>query len=221
MISLLLTYCLGHDFIYRNNPLTLKSTANRDYLYILNLTTDDYISAWRIEDNFGNEVNITNFIYPVLSHYDSDSSKYHRIEVKKCSEIEIKDLNFGKKIKDYYCFDWNNFRLGGSWDDSELYYFSFALFLCDENGTNCADRDELNNLLKHELYISLYYPYINFNPENNEQAYQIVYNEYYSILSQKHMKVDKIKIHHTVIQNDKNIIYTNFNNNSIWTSSQI
>ena len=142
VISLLLTYCLGHDFIYRNNPLTLESTANRDYLYILNLTTDDYISAWRIEDNFGNEVNITNFIYPVLSHYDSDSSKYHRMEVKKCSEIEIKDLNFGEKIKDYYCFDWNNFRLGGSWDDSELYYFSFALFLCDENGTNCADRDE-------------------------------------------------------------------------------
>ena len=38
VISLLLTYCLGHDFIYRNNPLTLESTANRDYLYILNLT---------------------------------------------------------------------------------------------------------------------------------------------------------------------------------------
>ena len=76
-------------------------------------------------------------IYPVLSHYDSDSSKYHRMEVKN-----VQKLNFGKKIKDYYCFDWNNFRLGGSWDDSELYYFSFALFLCDENGTNCADRDE-------------------------------------------------------------------------------
>lgn len=202
-LSILLIYCLGQDFIYRKNPLTLEATANRDYVYILNLTTNDYISAWRIEDNVGNEVNITNILYPILSHFDSETKNIHKIEAKKCSEITNIDKTYMNKIKDYNCFDWNNARLGGSWDDSDIYSFSFALFLCNENGTNCTDSEELSSLLKKEIYISLYYPYINFNPQNNDKAYQIVYNQYYSILSPKLLKVDKIKIHHTIIQDDK------------------
>ena len=110
-LSILLIYCLGQDFIYRNNPLALEATANRDYLYILNLTTNDYISAWRIEDNVGNEVNITNILYPILSHFDSETKNIHKIEAKKCSEITNIDKTYMNKIKDYNCFDWNNARL--------------------------------------------------------------------------------------------------------------
>ena len=79
----------------------------------------------------------------------------------------------------------------------------------------------IKELLLQSIYISIYYPTINFDPENFGKAYQVVYNQYYSLLSHSLLKVDKIKVQHTVIEDDKNILFNHYTNDSIWTTSSI
>ena len=79
----------------------------------------------------------------------------------------------------------------------------------------------IKELLLQSIYISIYYPTINVDPENFGKAYQVVYNQYYSLLSHSLLKVDKIKVQHTVIEDDKNILFNHYTNDSIWTTSSI
>ena len=69
----------------------------------------------------------------------------------------------------------------------------------------------IKELLLQSIYISIYYPTINVDPENFGKAYQVVYNQYYSLLSHSLLKVDKIKVQHTVIEDDKNFTLLQLN----------
>ena len=125
-------------------------------------------------------------------------------------------------MKYFNCFDWNNKNFGGSWEDQSIYYFSLGLYYCDQNSPEkCGDENKIKELLLSELYLAVYYPYINFSPDNNNSPYTVVYNQYYSLISSTLIKVDKIKVHQTIIQDDKHIIFNRYTNNSIWSTSTI
>ena len=215
-------FLFGQDFFYRKNPSTIQSKATRNYVNAINLTLNDYIAAWRIEDSLGNAVDVTNILFPQFLHYDSDTQKYENLEMKKCSELNITNNETYNKLKYFNCFDWSNKNFGGSWEDQSIYYFSLGLYYCDPNfPEKCGDENKIKELLLNQLYLAVYYPHINFSPENNDNAYTVVYNQYYSMISSNLIKVDKIKVHHIVIQDDKHIVFNGYTNNSVWSTSTI
>ena len=220
--SVLFIFLFGQDFFYRKNPTTIQSKATRNYVNAINLTLNDYIAAWRIEDSLGNAVDVTNILFPQFLHYDSDTKRYENLEMKKCSELNITNNETYNKLKYFNCFDWNNKNFGGSWEDQSIYYFSLRLYYCDQNSPEkCGDENKIKELLLSQLYLAVYYPYINFSPDNNNSPYTVVYNQYYSLISSTLIKVDKIKVHQTIIQDDKHIIFNRYTNNSIWSTSTI
>ena len=81
--SVLFIFLFGQDFFYRKNPTTIQSKATRNYVNAINLTLNDYIAAWRIEDSLGNAVDVTNILFPQFLHYDSDTKRYENLEMKK------------------------------------------------------------------------------------------------------------------------------------------
>lgn len=146
-------FFFSQDFIYRKNPHTLHSIATRDYINIINFTLNDYIAAWRIEDSIGNEVDVTDLLYPELVHYDSESDTYEIVETKKCSEIFIKDETIKNKVNNYNCFDWNEHKFGGAWEDSNVYYFSLNIYQCEHGENKKCSTSEQIKLISIIIYI--------------------------------------------------------------------
>ena len=102
--SVLFIFLFGQDFFYRKNPTTIQSKATRNYVNAINLTLNDYIAAWRIEDSLGNAVDVTNILFPQFLHYDSDTKRYENLEMKKCSELNITNNETYNKLKYFNCF---------------------------------------------------------------------------------------------------------------------
>ena len=220
--SFIMLFFFSQDFFYRKNPQTLQSKGTRDYINIINLNPQQYISAWRIEDSIDNEVNVTNIFYPELTHYDYNTGELTILQTKRCSEILKKDKIVFEELKNFYCFDWNGEKFGGGIEDNTACYFSLNIYQCEHGDIeNCRNLDLIQNVLSKPSYISIYYPTVNFDPENFESPFQVVYNHHYSILSPELMKVDKIKIQNIMILDDKNILFNHYTNYTFWTTSSI
>lgn len=228
IISIFLLYFLGEDFFFRKNPKTLESTAIRDSGFMINLTQTTYFSAWRLEDAFGNEINYKNIIYPLLMYYNSTSQEYETISNEKCDINNIPKSILNLDIINYNCFTWDNRYFGGDWDQDFLYYFSFGLYFCEGGnafgaGNKCTQKKKILDFLNHKdlVYLSVFLPYLNFVPENKVQPYQILYHQYYFLLTPQLQKIDKVKIHQTIVNDDKNYFVTRKNNETVWNTSPI
>ena len=224
IVSIFYSYYFCSDFVKRENPKTLVSTITRESAYTFNLTYDKYVAAWRIEDGLGKELHGEKYVYPVLFYYNSNSGEYEVVESKSCLEVNLSS-NVPEDFRDYYCFHWNNRLFGGNWDQEVLFYFSFGLYFC-ENGddfgkkSNCANKKEVMDFFNSQLtYLTLYLPHLNFLPEVKEKPFQIRYNKFFNLITPELQRVDKIKLHQIVINDDKNYFFSNKGNYIKWSSS--
>lgn len=223
-VSIFYSYYFCSDFFKRENPKTLISTITRESAYTFNLTYDKFIAAWRIEDGLGNELHGEKYVYPVLFYFNSSSGEYEVVESKRCLEINLSS-NVPDDFRDYYCFYWNDRLFGGNWDQELLFYFSFGLYFC-ENGDNfgekskCTNKKEVMNFFNSQLtYLTFYLPHINFLPEVKEKPFQIRYHKFFNLITPELQRVDKIKLHQVVINDDKNFFFSSNGNYTEWSST--
>ena len=83
-------YIFGKNFFYRKNPSYTSSSISENYEKI-SLTKEKVTIAFRLEDNNGFTLNMSNYFYPVIIYYVFEpDEKYHqysyeeKIEFRKC-----------------------------------------------------------------------------------------------------------------------------------------
>ena len=77
-LALLLIYIFGKNFFYRKNPSYTSSSISENYEKI-SLTKEKVTIAFRLEDNNGFTLNMSNYFYPVITYYVFEpDEKYHQ-----------------------------------------------------------------------------------------------------------------------------------------------
>ena len=237
LISICFIYIVGEDFIYRKNPYYTSSLIGEDYKEI-NLTNEKIVIAFRFEDDFGFNMNISKYIYPMIYYYSAipnsngeylKDNKEEYITYRKCKESDFEgNENLLSIYGELYCIDWSNKTFGGFWDNDFIYYFAIRLFYC-ENGQNysmnnakCTSFEDLNDFFSNNLVLfSIYYTSINFRVNNINQPFHRKYKSYYTYLDYKFRKIDNIYLQEQILNDNKGWLTNNNNNISIWGGESI
>ena len=233
LMTIILIYIFGKDFFYRKNPVYTFSTISENYEKI-SLTKEKVTIAFRLEDNNGFSLNMTNYFYPIITYYvyEPDNEKYHqysyeeRIEIRKCVNKDFENdenNNLLEMYGDLFCVDLKDRKFGGSWNNDFLYYFDVSLYSCKDgqnyynNNTDCISLSYLNNLfLKEEIYMTFYFSTINFRVNNIKEPFSRKHDIHYCALDNKLRKSDKIYIKKHILNNDKGWLFNNDKNYSVW-----
>ncbi len=139
----------------------------------MNISSRNLTISWRIEDQYGKELDFSGILFPVLYYFQYEKNNQTKnlelakpkknLKMKRCNETLIEG-NFEKfhGPDQWYCidFDTEDLLLAGNWDGNFLYYFDFSLTLCnrDENGIRlkeCADFEILKQFLNEIIYLSI------------------------------------------------------------------
>ena len=72
------SYFFGLDCYFQKNPSTLQSIINPKQSESLLLNHSTFFTAWHLEDFLGDEVNVSNVLYPVVEYYNSDKQEKKR-----------------------------------------------------------------------------------------------------------------------------------------------
>lgn len=227
ILCFIYSYFFGFNLIFHKNPKTLQSSFTQDIYDYFEFNHQIYFSAWRVEDYFGNELNITNILYPVIRYYSYQNHDFEYFQMIKCKELNL-SINIPDEIKEYYCMPFDGRLFGGSWDNNKIAYFSFSLFLC-ENGDNfgenskCTEKTLALQALNNELfwYLSIYYPVVTFVPEEKESPVKVTYSKKFVTLNVELRRSDTFKIGKTIVSDDKNLILERPKNKTIWTTTSI
>lgn len=224
------TYFFGLDFFLQKNPKTFSSNGREGENSTLTFNNEVYFTAWRIEDFEGREINFTNILFPQIYYYNSSSKSHEKVHYKKC-----KDFNFSfplnDEIKEYYCIDWKNRKVGGSWSKTYLYYFYFGLYFCEEEDDplearearkRCSSKTIIDSTIKksNSWYISFYYPTVSFLPEKKGNPFQLSYFKHYHMLTPNLVKNERTMIQKYIVNDDKNFLFESSNNKTIYAVSK-
>ena len=226
VLLFLYTYIFGYDCFFKKNPKTLQSTASINFNEYITFSHELFFAAWRIEDFYGKEVDVSNFLYPVAKYYNYTKGDFENIPYKKCKEFNL-SFEISEDISEYYCIDWNNKSFGGTWtNDNKLNYFALSIYFC-ENGKpfssdiNCSDKEKAIHFLnsKTAIYISVYYPTIHFDPNNKVEPFHKIYLKKYSLLSTSLKRIDRISIQKIVFNDDTNYLLSDKSNSTRYAVS--
>ena len=120
-VSLMFIFCFlfGKDFFFKQNPKVLISNEKPTTYQIFNLTQNDLLLAWRINDLYGNEVDVSGKIYPIFYYFSIERNSVSRkiikstritLEYSKCHYVSRSDLDWLSDLNNYYCVDFNNLK---------------------------------------------------------------------------------------------------------------
>ena len=194
LLSICFIYIFGEDFLYRKNPYYTSSSIGENYKEI-NLTNEKIVIAFRFEDDFGFNMNISKYIYPMIYYYSAipnsngeylKDNKEEYITYRKCKESDFEgNENLLSLYGELYCIDWSNRTFGGYWDNDFIYYYAIRLFYCENgqnytiNNTKCTSFEDLNDFFSKNLVLfSIYYTSINFRVNNINHPFHRKYKSY-------------------------------------------
>jgi len=220
----------GQDLFMRLNPNITISIINESLYEYIDLKKENILFAFRLEDFDGHYINELNKLYFKIDYYSSipDEKGKYRSKINHeyllyhiCNESDFKHENLSEYYGTLYCPDLGGKKFGGYWDNPYIYYFEFQIFFC-ENGNNysinnkCTSLNDLRKLLDKDIYFSLYYPVVQFNPLSYNQPLKIKYKNYYSELNYKSQKNDEFILKKTILNDDKGWLFNNIKNISLW-----
>lgn len=183
--GILLVVCFiffGDDFYNKKNPKIIESQMFNDDYYTRNLTTNQGIIAWKIEDHYTIMPNFTDVLYPKIIYSSFVMNKttnnldfiYEKIlPNKKCSDVADLDPFFrvNNDPNQWYCMDFTgvNFPFGGYWGDKIINMIYLVLDSCNPDKSKCSTLNEIKKLApgaKNNLFFSMLYPKHYFSPQN-------------------------------------------------------
>ena len=224
---LVIAYCyiFGIELLIRKNPKTLQSISTSTHYEFFNYTQEKYFVAWRLEDVEGNEISHSSHIYPYVKYYNYHTQIFEFLPLTKCKDMNL-TFPLPDDIEEYNCIPIQGREFGGSWDDNKISYISLAVYLC-ENGANfgeneyCATEEEITQLFKKQtpLYLALYYSKIQFVPDKDDSPAEKKYIKEFININPDLRRVDTIRIGKTIIGDDKNFLFEQPKNQTIWSTA--
>ncbi len=228
ILILLLCFLSGKDFFFKENPKVLISNEKPTKYTIFNLTQNDLLLAWRINDINGNEVNLTGKLYPIFYYFSIERSSISRkiissnrinLKYSKCNYTRRSELDWLSDLNDYYCVDFSNLSFGGASENSFFYYFSIYISYC-ENGINyneskCSSLNDLNSFIDNQWEFELIYPEYYFQPNDLSKPLKISYSSYQQTLTKNLQKKDVFTFQNVQFKDDKGILFSDITNTNV------
>ena len=222
-VSLMFIFCFlfGKDFFFKQNPKVLISNEKPTTYQIFNLTQNDLLLAWRINDLYGNEVDVSGKIYPIFYYFSIERNSVSRkiikstrisLEYSKCHYVSRSDLDWLSDLNNYYCVDFNNLPSGGGTENSFFYYFAIYISYC-ENGIEysedkCASLSDLSSIIEKQWEFELIYPEYYFQPNDLSKPLKISYSTYTQRLTKNLQKKDVFIFQNIQFKDDQGILFS-------------
>ena len=237
IISISFIYIYGREILKKNNPNITISIQNDSIYEYIDLKKEKIIFAFRIEDYYGNYINVSNILYMKIYYhsFEPDNKGKYRAIIKDelvnyhiCNDNDFYNENLTKYYGILFCGDLGEKKFGGYWDNPYMYYFEFQVYFCF-NGSNysinnnCTSIQTLNKLFNQEkpIYFSFYYPIIEFDPLSYNNPLRIHYKNYYYTINHKSQREDEFYLKKTILNDDKGYILNKFEKNYFWGIDKI
>ena len=221
----------SQDVINRTHPLTSNDVISLSEYPIFNITKDNFLFGFRIEDSDGNLWDNSQFFsFDVIYHNititrDDDNSfiqvdKSFNLNFSLCKEKDIRALGIENLLdsKTFYCVEFpDNLTLGGYWDSGSARYIDINLQLCKnlKNMSNCKSVDETQKLLQSQnLYLNLLLTeyFVNFDNFSSPLTTEMTYH--YTMIDIMSAKKQNLYIKSGKLLSDNGYIGSNLKNYS-------
>ena len=223
-------------FINRENPqITENDKPNYQYKKIKFGEEKIYI-PWTIADYTIKKVNFTGYLYPIIYYFYGERNKetgtmpynYKILNYKYCNETNLKTVNyFQDSYVDFdtlYCIDMEDLIMGGDWFHDFVYHIQMDFFLCEDGadigteGKKCTNDTKLNEIIggNNAWHIEIYYPEIQFKPQDRTEPMQIFYNTHFYNFNKLNTKVERFYFKENIMLDDQGWIFENEKQTTFW-----
>ena len=222
------------ELLNRDNPQTTENDIINNEFKKISFYNEKIYIPWAIRDYNNHKVNFTGLIYPIVyySYREKDIKtgnmpyNYTILNYTLCNETNLKNTNYFQDnfLGEFYCIEWNNLLMGGSYASDFIYHIRIDFFLCEDGvnfgteGKKCADFDELAKYIgdKNVWHIAIYYPEIQFNPRNKNNPMEIFYDIHFYNLNKLNTKVERFYLKEFVLIDDQGWVFEHKKNLTFW-----
>ena len=242
ILSFLVLLIFSLDDLKRKYPSTSTSSIPTEGYKNIKFGKEKIWIPWSIVDYNNNEYfNHTGLLFPIIYYYSgvkNDITKEFNITTKilnykLCNETsmanESNNYEIAISLDQLNCIDMEELDVGGSWSSNFINYIQFDLYYCqdgvryDELDPKCSSFNKLREFIveNNSLDINLYYPLVQFQPENVDNPIAIVYQSILFHLSKYVNKIERLFLKEHILTNDLGWILKKEINNSYWGLNSI
>ncbi len=234
------TLLFGRNFYYRENPFVLKQlVVPENYSELFPISNENFFFAWRISDVHSKTYNYTVKFNPELYYYrynnlNNTRLSYIKLESVPCSTQEYFNAEFAKSYKPeiWQCIDWKKYNntamFGGGWDEKEIGYFFFGLYLNKNRfftNTSLTDGStltlqELKDEIDSGVYVDFVYTEYNFSPSNYNIALSRTFKNYYYKLDFSIRKNERLYVEEVLMKDDRGWIFEDKNDTKMYSTKE-
>ena len=238
IVCILIFFGFSYKDIFRLNPISSVSEINEGKPRKINIKNEKIWIPFRIvtdENKYIDHRGIL-YIFPYLveGKYNEEIGmdlKYKLLNYKLCNETSMankpNNYKLDAPLNELFCVEQDDIILGGNWEDNFISYIEIDLYLCEDkihfnsSDSRCKNIINLFKNINSSITFDFYYPIVQFQPTNYETPIEIIYKNYFYILSAFSHKLEKLYIKEHILSDDKNIIKSNYKNTSCWGTSLI
>ena len=203
VLSFLVLLIFSLDDLKRKYPSITTSSIPTEGSKNIKFGKEKIWIPWSIVDYNNNEyVNHTGLLFPIIYYYSGVKN-----DITKEFNITTKILNY-KNFINYIQFD--------------LYYCQDGVRY-DDLDPKCSSFNKIRNFIgeNNSLDFNLYYPIVQFQPENVANPITIVYQSFFFHLSKYVNKIERLFLHEHVLTDDLGWIFKKEINNTYWGINSI
>ena len=240
--SFLVLLIFSLDDLKRKFPITTTTSIPTEGYKNIKFGKEKIWIPWSIVDYNNNEyVNHTGILFPIIYYISGIKNEITKefilstkiLDYKLCNETsmpnESNNYELDVSLDTLYCIDMEDLDMGGSWTSNYINYIQFDLYYCqdgvkyNESDPKCTPFNKIREYIgeNNSLDINLYYPIVQFQPENYDKPITIIYQQLFYHLSKYVNKIERLFLHEHVLTNDFGWILKNEVNNSYWGLNSI
>ena len=241
ILCLLVFFFITLDDIFRKAPSVTTSSIPSEGYHKIKFGKEKIWLPWRIVDYNNVYVNHSGIIYPIIYYFyaekenvsDTFNFNYKILEYKLCNETSMKGISELYKINvpldQLYCIDMDDLDMGGSWISSFINYVRMDLYLCEngveynENSPYCTTIETIKNRLgeNNSMDFEIYYPFVQFQPNNIETPIIILYRQYFYHISNFSNRIDRLFLQEHILMDDLGWLTSKNSNSTYWGFSAL
>ena len=230
-IAIFVTF--SYDDIFRLNPISSISEITEIKPKSINIKNEKIWIPFRIVTDKNKYIDHRGIVYifpylveGVFNNQTGMELNYHLLNYKLCNETSManKPDNYiiDVPLNELFCIEQDDIPFGGNRNGNYINYIAINLFLC-EDGINynssdprCSNINKLYKYINSSLSFDIYYPIVQFQPQNLKTPISVIYGNYFYRLSAFSHKLEKLYLQEHIFSDDRNIITTNYKNISCW-----
>ena len=240
--SLIILFFFSKEDFKRTIPITSTLFIPSEGYKKIKFEKEKIWIPWRIVDYNNNEyINHTGLLFPIIYYFSeiknpetNEFDSYKKLlNYKLCNETSMAFENYVNSLtvplNKIYCIDTEDLDMGGSWITEFVNYIQFDLYYCqngtnyNENNSKCTSFSKIKQFLgeNNSLEFDLYYPIVQFQPENITNPVAIIYQQHFYHLSKYVNKIERLYLQEHELTDDLGWILKNEINSSYWGINSI